>query len=207
MTNEEAIRILMWVFYKIRVTDSENIYDTPPTEEEIKQAGSMAIEALGQEPKIDATLVSKPNLGDNVVYGTDGNLYKITASSGKEYEQDPCDNCKYLDGDGCRLLFEHIEYGKASNDCPSDDCVRRQMVIEQTYNWSKDEFLRVTNPFDYLRKRIKSLPPVNPQPKRGHWIDVDGDNARCGCCNCLNHLYGTYCKHCGAKMIESQEGK
>lgn len=34
----------------------------------------------------------------------------------------------------------------------------------------------------------------------GHWIDADGDNAICGCCNRLNHLYGAYCKHCGADM-------
>lgn len=43
-----------------------------------------------------------------------------------------------------------------------------------------------------------------PLPK-GHWIDVDGDNAICGCCNRLNHLYGTYCEHCCANMIEPQE--
>lgn len=44
------------------------------------------------------------------------------------------------------------------------DCVSRQLVLKQTYNWSKDEFLSVTNPFDYLRKRINSLPSVTPQP-------------------------------------------
>ena len=44
-----------------------------------------------------------------------------------------------------------------------DDCVSRQAVLEQTYNWSKDEFLRVTNPFDYLRKRINFLPSVLPK--------------------------------------------
>ena len=46
-----------------------------------------------------------------------------------------------------------------------DDLISRQAVIEQTYNWINDDFLRVTNPFDYLRKRINSLQPVNPQPK------------------------------------------
>jgi len=44
----------------------------------------------------------------------------------------------------------------------------------------------------------------NPEPNIGQWIDADGDNAICGCCNRLNHLYGTYCKHCGAKM-ESED--
>lgn len=45
------------------------------------------------------------------------------------------------------------------------------------------------------------------EPKIGHWIDAGGDNAICGCCNRLNHLYGTYCKHCGAKMVEPQESE
>ena len=91
---------------------------------------------------------------------------------------------------------------------PCEDAISRQSVIEQTYNWSKDEFLRVTNPFDYLRKRIASLPSVNPQePKTGYWIDADSYNAICSCCNRLNHLYGTYCKHCGAKIIDPQKGK
>lgn len=59
---------------------------------------------------------------------------------------------------------------KALEQEPSGDLISRQAVLEQTYNWSKDEFLRVTNPFDYLRKRINSLPSVNPQQKIGHWI-------------------------------------
>ena len=50
-----------------------------------------------------------------------------------------------------------------------EDAISRQAVLDQTYLWSKDEFLRVTNPFDYLRKRINSLSPVTPQPK---WIPV-----------------------------------
>lgn len=59
---------------------------------------------------------------------------------------------------------------KALNQEPCEDAVSRQAVLEQTYNWSKDEFLRVTNPFHYLRKRINSLPSVNPQEPK--WIPV-----------------------------------
>lgn len=55
--------------------------------------------------------------------------------------------------------------------------------------------------------RLADLPSVTPQPRIGHWIDADGDNAICGCCNRLNHLYGAYCKHCGAKMVELQESE
>jgi capsule polysaccharide export protein KpsC/LpsZ len=56
--------------------------------------------------------------------------------------------------------------------------------------------------YEALTMAIKAL---EQEPKTGHWIDADGDNAICDCCNRLNHLYGTYCKHCGAKMVEPQE--
>ena len=48
---------------------------------------------------------------------------------------------------------------------------------------------------------------VDPQPKTGYWIDADGYNAICGCCNRLNRLYGKYCRHCGARMVEPQESE
>ena len=54
---------------------------------------------------------------------------------------------------------------KALEQEPCEDAISRKVVLEQTYKWSKDEFLRVTNPFDYLRKKILSLPSVNPQSK------------------------------------------
>ena len=50
---------------------------------------------------------------------------------------------------------------------PCEDAVSRKEVLEQTYNWSKDEFLRTTDPFDYLRKRVNGLPSVTPTQK---WI-------------------------------------
>ena len=81
--------------------------------------------------------------------------------------------------------------------------------------------------YEFTAKQLKNLPPVKPQyteaeiqkmqeleqaeiqkayelekaeqSKTGHWIAADGDNAICSCCNRLNRLYGTYCKHCGAK--------
>lgn len=55
---------------------------------------------------------------------------------------------------------------------------------------------------------IRGLPITNVAipNKVGHWIDADGDNAICSCCNRLNHLYGTYCKHCGARM-ESEKNE
>jgi DNA-directed RNA polymerase subunit RPC12/RpoP len=75
---------------------------------------------------------------------------------------------------------------------------------------------------------IKSMPPVTPQPKTGHWIDdneneIDAQYGRhlykCSECNEYADMFvgGTedwwdlekpnYCPNCGAKMIEPQESE
>lgn len=93
-------------------------------------------------------------------------------------EQEPCDNCEYLDGDGCRLLFEQIEYGKASNDCPCEDAISRQAAIDAMYNMhmngkegvlhdlktetGSDAFFAET--IADAVEALEELPPVNPQP-------------------------------------------
>ena len=94
------------------------------------------------------------------------------------------------------------------------DCVNRQMVLDQTYLWSKDEFLRVTNPFDYLRKRINSLPPVTAESKTGHWEWLTEDKYRCSNCNyetrvdeCMNKPMYDFCPFCGARMFDTQESE
>lgn len=87
-----------------------------------------------------------------------------------------------------------------------DDAISRQAVLEQTYKWSKDEFLRVTNPFDYLRKRILSLPSVSTE-KTGRWIEHKPNGIEyivCSKCSVWflrsNLIRNSYCPNCGAKM-------
>lgn len=81
----------------------------------------------------------------------------------------------------------------------SEDAVSRQAVLDIDFH---KLIHTTTKPAEIIRQKIKDLPPVTPQPNTGYWIDADGDNAICGCCNRLNHLYGKYCKYCGARMIE-----
>lgn len=117
---------------------------------------------------------------------------------------------------------------------PCEDCVSRQAVLEQTYSWCKDEFLRTTNPFDYLRKRINSLPPVTSTRKKGHWImkhrthnemkhytgqdemgethtisvfeSYEVDEPYCSECGKLaGDTSQNYCCACGAEMQEVEE--
>ena len=116
--------------------------------------------------------------------------------------------------ESCRVISEWLEQE------PSGDLISRQAVLEQTYNWSKDEFLRVTNPFYYLRKRINSLPSVNPQePKTGHlFVDERPESDReIICSNCEQPIFKyhkmdfdyrpKYCPNCGCRMIEPQESE
>ncbi len=56
---------------------------------------------------------------------------------------------------------------------------------------------------EWLRMVIKAL---EQESKIGHWIDLDEKSAVCSCCYRNNTLYGDYCKWCGAKMVEPQEG-
>lgn len=53
---------------------------------------------------------------------------------------------------------------------------------------------------------IKNAPPVTVEVRTGYWIDRDEKSATCSCCNMNNVLYGDFCKWCGARMLETQEG-
>lgn len=90
---------------------------------------------------------------------------------------------------------------------PCEDCLSRKALYSALYERFHDEDAsNITDvKLGVVRDFVKNFPSATPQPKKGHWIDADGDNAICSCCNRLNHLYGTYCKHCGAKMEEGEQ--
>ena len=113
--------------------------------------------------------------------------------------QEPCDDATLKD-----IFCMGCEYKEQE---PCEDAISRQDVLDQTYLWSKDEFLRVTNPFDYLRKRINSLPPFTPQSKIGYWMplgnyDDCGNEStyKCSECGDIDTYPNNYCSNCGAKM-------
>ena len=72
---------------------------------------------------------------------------------------------KHLRHNGTLTERECDRILKALEQQPCTDCISREAVLEQIDDWRKNEFLRVTNPLHYLRKRISSLPSVAPQPK------------------------------------------
>jgi len=129
---------------------------------------------------------------------------------------------------------------KALEQEPCDDCISRQAAIDAvafgiTYATGVNmETGEVSHPFaesnQELRKaihRICELPPVNPQPKTGHWIMPVQDDGmsdpiyyqvRCSKCgfdldpqtwHMELHQYGAdkYCPKCGFRMVEPQESE
>lgn len=104
------------------------------------------------------------------------------------------------------------EIVKALRSQPCGDAISRQAVLDI-----------VNNPLNIrLDKIIEKLPPVNPQPKTGHWsrktkvdaYDIAGAKTwgiKCQCDRCdfttivvEDFGYYNYCPNCGAKMVGSK---
>lgn len=118
---------------------------------------------------------------------------------------------------------------KALEQEPCEDAVSRQAAIDAvafgiTYATGINmETGEVSHPFaesnQELRKaihRICELPPVNPQTKTGHWINVNEGKwntipaYKCSACGANADLRdwsgeSPFCPWCGAKMVEPQE--
>lgn len=56
MTREEANNILVWVLYKVMLSNDDNPYCTPPNADEQKQAIKIAKDALNALDKIRAEI-------------------------------------------------------------------------------------------------------------------------------------------------------
>ena len=87
---------------------------------------------------------------------------------------------------------------------PCEDCISRQAVLNLiNADWK----------YEGLEEDVSSLPPVNPQPRTGHWI-YTGDYITDGMLKCsecgFEHDVSerfAYCPNCGARMIEPQESE
>ena len=91
---------------------------------------------------------------------------------------------------------------------PCDDAVSREDAIEAIASNDSTNGTVAVFTGKQVIAMLNKLPSVRLQEqKTGHWMGADGDNAICSCCNRLNHLYGEYCKHCGAKMFEPRESE
>ena len=106
---------------------------------------------------------------------------------------------------------------------PSEDCISRQAVSDLISNYIVEivseggrDLNAHTN--EVLRQilnnicSVDALPPVSPQIKKGHWIDIKSKKgtviaAKCSCCmNYPKHaIRSAFCPNCGAEMADPQE--
>jgi len=124
------------------------------------------------------------------------------------------------DGEGflCDNTIEAFKMAiKALEQEPCDDAINREDALMCLTGEIKDTDTIETIIARFVR-RIRKLPPVNTQPKTGHWIAQDIHNChtdfKCSACGYIHsfmHIYGeptadyTYCPNCGAKMQEIEE--
>lgn len=111
---------------------------------------------------------------------------------------------------------------KALGQEPCDDAISRKALFDMckkeidhiSKNWQNYHSpSEAKSGFAYIATNIYDLPPVNPQPKSGHWNTyelaqggIDEEWLECSECMWSNALVipRKYCPNCGAKMIESE---
>ena len=103
---------------------------------------------------------------------------------------------------------------------PCEDVISRQVVLDMLEDINA-ETEGVGFYYEHYVEYIKKLPPVKPQPKTGHWIEIakysDG-NHKIECSECKSHIFDRghansfnvknkykYCPNCGAKMERSDK--
>ena len=134
----------------------------------------------------------------------------IVRANGDEWElveQESCDTCEHsdeIDGSNCYECVKGIRDRYDPQPCP--DAISRRATLEPYKILNDTDTLCVA----LIRANIMQQPPVNPQPKTGHW-----DSRTCKCSECsyqitfseyTEHKY-KYCPNCGAKMVEPQESE
>lgn len=107
---------------------------------------------------------------------------------------------------------------------PNEDCISRQAVKDliskyidavETISMSTNSRGLNAHTDEVLKQllgnicSVNVLPPVSPQIKKGHWIDITNKKGsvialRCSCCkeSPKHAIRSVFCPNCGAEMLE-----
>lgn len=114
------------------------------------------------------------------------------------YDADAETKCKMISN----ILIAKPHYFEKQEPC--DYAISRQAVIDIT--WEEPSYTDALNVLTEVRDKVKALPPVKPQEKTGHWIQIDSDKCKCDQCEVISFIAmypngdANYCPYCGAKM-------
>lgn len=112
----------------------------------------------------------------------------------------------FMDGKIVECDYPFIELEQE----PCENCISRQaaikpFLVDATEEWTSADIV----------KYLKSLPPVTPAPKMGHWIDTNVyiptaysniEYVKCSCCGEDSLEEGNFCPNCGIKMEAENAG-
>lgn len=172
-------------------------------------------------------ILSEINENDNAVCYLTSEDNELIESAIEALEQESqtfewCTDCREYDQEKhcchrwSKVIWNAVEKMKQ----PCENAISRQEVIEtlKELDWRYNG-----HPGREVYGAIMELPSVRPQPKTGHWIEVekysDGKH-KIKCSECRSHIIDRghansyvvkekykYCPRCGAKMIEPQESE
>ena len=127
---------------------------------------------------------------------------------------------KSIENEKGSATYEFVEMAvKMMEKEPCEDCISRQAVFDMckkeidhiSKNWQNYHSpSEAKSGFAYIATNINDLPPVNPQPKTGHWVrqtDDYHDYYECEYCGIAVGLddIKNYCPNCGCRMLEGSE--
>ena len=133
-------------------------------------------------------------------------LYCLKASS--DYHSEVCEECiKYPNCDHTIQDDVTETIIKALEQMSSEDCVSRQAIDQNIYDYAESNGLSYAN----MKNYILDAPSVTPARKKGKWIRKLIRNDKSGCigaemiCNCCGKDNEcdkrlNYCPNCGMEM-------
>jgi len=163
---------------------------------------------------------------------------KILKSAKFEYDEawrtitHPTPDVTYADKQRAQMILDKFRNSLGAistlqtqdvHDINVGDMISRQAAIDALDKRFDPVPMEQTTEILLLRKDLRDLPPVQPQPNTGHWIyekrkrliNETDEGAEyvtdywCKCSKCggdfgYRKMKDAFCKYCGAKMIEPQ---